>query len=103
MKWLRDRMEANTDGDLNSGLKDEDKVNMQFTQDQDEINKQWLHDQDNANLKWIWDQNNIIRNWYHGQNEAHTEDEDDVDSSEEDGEELNPSSTIMFGKSAFTG
>ena len=82
--------------DVDSRLKDEDKVHKQLTQDQNKVNMQWLQHQMSANMQWIRDQNEAEMKCHQKQNETHTAN-DDVDSSEEDGDELTSTSTLKSG------
>ena len=80
---------------LDSVLKYENKIHMQFTQDQNEVNMQWLDDQDKVNRKWVWTQGDITMQCLRDQMQAHTK--GDAESIEEDGGELTPTSTVMSG------
>ena len=92
-EWIHKQIEAQTKCGIDSRLKNENKVHMRLTQDQNKVNMEWLQHQNAASMIWIRDQNEARMKWHQKQNEVHTT-KDDVDSSEEDEEELTPSSIM---------
>ncbi|KAM0803672.1 hypothetical protein BDR22DRAFT_818861 [Usnea florida] len=95
-EWILKQIEAQTKLDVDSGLKDVNKVLKRLTQDQKKVNMEWLQHHNSAHMGWIRDQNKINMKWLQDPVEDHTK-EGDVDSSEEDGGELTPTSTITSG------
>lgn len=95
-EWILKQIEAQTKREVDSRLKDVNKVHKHLTQDQNKVNMEWLQNQNGAHMAWIRDQNKIHMKWLQDPVEDHTKN-GDVDSSEEDGGELTPTSTITSG------